>query len=48
MSPSETPPREVIAIAVALAVALQQGAVPVVAPAEPDRWRLAGRTYRWS
>jgi|GEM_PF-5466783 hypothetical protein len=51
MSPSEPPPREVLAIAVALAVALQEAEARVAEQqpaAEPGRWRLSGRTYRWS
>lgn len=50
MSPSDAPPREVLAIAVALAVALQEAEAHVAEAtvAEPGRWRLSGRTYRWS
>ena len=48
MSPSDPPPPEVLAIAVALAVALQQGEALIAEAAEPSRWRLTGRTYRWS
>ena len=47
MSPSE-PPHDVLAIAVALAVALREAERSRVEPAEPGRWRLSGRTYRWS
>jgi hypothetical protein len=50
MSPSETPPPEVLAIAVALAVALQEAETRVSeAPvSEPSRWRWSGRSYKWS
>ncbi|HEX2047164.1 MAG TPA: hypothetical protein VHF27_05335 [Acidimicrobiales bacterium] len=56
MSPSERPvPPEVLAIAVALAVAWQDPAVPEEpAVREPSPWRWGGRRwerpagYRWS
>ena len=59
MSRSEPVPPDVLAIAVALAVALEQEAVTVAAggaepPAEPSRWRWSGQRWerptdhRWS
>ena len=50
MSPSEKPPDEVLAIAVALAVALQEAEVQAAGPVvtEPSPWRWSGRRYRWS
>ena len=45
-----SPPHEVLAIAVALAVALQEAEVQTVEPVvtEPSPWRWQGRRYRWS
>ena len=56
MSPSEPVPPEVLAIAVALAVAWQESGAPEweAAPSEPSPWRWGGRRwerpagYRWS
>ena len=56
MSPSERVPPEVLAIAVALAVAWQEAGAPEggMPPAESSPWRWGGRrwerpaSYRWS
>ena len=57
MSPSERAervPAEVLAIAVALAVAWEEAEVGPASPPERSRWRWQGRTwprqatYRWS
>ncbi len=58
MSPSDTVPPEVLAIAVALAVVWQDAEADAMdgsqQPAEPSPWRWSGRrwerptSYRWS
>jgi hypothetical protein len=57
MSPSEQPPAEVIAIAVALAALWPDGLVEIddaAEPHEPSPWRTGGRrweratSHRWS